>query len=77
MKLTQGHGNQWYGMLQLTTTHNFDNESTILKVKHLERKDKCKHTHIAKHIWTMRIHQSKPLLQTMIFWDGEILLFKI
>jgi hypothetical protein len=24
----------------------------------------------------MKIHQSKPLFQTMIFWDGEFLLFK-
>jgi hypothetical protein len=24
----------------------------------------------------MRIHQSKPLFETMIFWDGEFLLFK-
>jgi len=48
MKLTLGYGNPlWYGMLQLTTTHNFDNESTPLKVKHLERKDKCKQAHIA------------------------------
>jgi hypothetical protein len=24
----------------------------------------------------MRIHQSKPLFQTMIFWDGEFFIFK-
>ncbi len=48
MKLTLGYGNPlWYGMLQLTTTHNFDNESTVLTVKRLERKDKCKQAHIA------------------------------
>jgi hypothetical protein len=46
-KLTLGYGNQWYGMLQLTTTHNFDNESTVLKVKRLERKDKYKQAHVA------------------------------
>jgi hypothetical protein len=46
-KLTLRYGNQWYGMLQLTTTHNFDNESTVLKVKRLERRDKCKQAHIA------------------------------